>query len=164
MEIFIFAVLTIVNIFLQTAHSVCVVKCNKIIASCVNAVAFAVYTVVIVYTAKSLMDNPTIDTLVKTIIVFICNLFGTYFSLTVINKLKKDTLWEIVATVNCLDDLISIQKDLTLCEISYNTIILADCQGWSLHIYSYNQNQSEKIKCTLQGRAKYTVHEETVKL
>ena len=45
-----FIVLSIVNVILQTVKSICTVKCGKGVAALVNAIAFGLYTVVIVYT------------------------------------------------------------------------------------------------------------------
>ena len=92
--VLLFAILTIINVILQSAHSVCLVKCNKYIASVVNAIAFMVYTIVVVYTASD-----EISLLAKVIITGVANLIGTYLSLTILQKLRKDKLWRIEATM-----------------------------------------------------------------
>ena len=45
-----FIVLNIANVILQTAKSICTVKCGKLVAAIANAIAYGLYTVVIVYT------------------------------------------------------------------------------------------------------------------
>ena len=50
----IFIVLNIVNVIVQTFKSLATVKCGKTVASVVNAVAFGIYTVVLVYMNSAL--------------------------------------------------------------------------------------------------------------
>ena len=45
-----FVILNIVNVIIQTVKSLATVKCGKTVASIVNAVAYGLYTVVVVYT------------------------------------------------------------------------------------------------------------------
>lgn len=163
MNIFLFAILTIINIVLQTAHSVCLVKCNKIVASLVNAVAFAVYTIVVVFTARALVNNFAVDTIIKCSIVFVCNIFGTYLSLMLIDKLKKDNLWEIVTTIKDTSKVFKIANKLNDYDINYGIAELIE--GYSLQIYSYSQADSLIIKELLtENNLKYIVLEQTVKL
>lgn len=108
--IILFIVLTIVNIILQTMHSVCLVKCNKYVASVVNAIAFMVYTIVVIYTASD-----SITLLAKVVITGVCNLIGTYASLTILQKLRKDKVWKIETTFN--QDM-KLLLELDSCEIS----------------------------------------------
>ena len=68
----IFIVLNIFNVILQTVKSICTVKCGKTVAAIVNAVAFGLYTVVIVYTNA---DLPLIQ---KVLVVALSNLIGVY--------------------------------------------------------------------------------------
>ena len=96
--ILLFTILTILNVILQSAHSVCLVKCNKYVASGVNAIAFMVYTIVVVYTASD-----EISLLAKIIITGVANLIGTYLSLTILQKLRKNKVWRIEATMEKCD-------------------------------------------------------------
>ena len=50
----IFIVLNIVNVIIQTVKSLATVKCGKTVAAIVNAVAYGLYTVVVVYTVCDL--------------------------------------------------------------------------------------------------------------
>ena len=119
--VLLFAILTIINVILQSAHSVCLVKCNKYIASVVNAIAFMVYTIVVVYTASD-----EISLLAKIIITGVANLIGTYLSLTILQKLRKDKLWRIEATMKKCEietdvpySIMDINKDNLMCVVFY---------------------------------------------
>ena len=50
----IFIALNIVNVIIQTVKSLATVKCGKTVAAVVNAVAYGLYTVVVVYTVCDL--------------------------------------------------------------------------------------------------------------
>ena len=68
----IFIVLNICNVILQTVKSICTVKCGKTVAAIVNAVAFGLYTVVIVFT------NTDLPLMQKVLVVALSNLIGVY--------------------------------------------------------------------------------------
>ena len=82
----IFIVLNIFNVILQTVKSICTVKCGKTVAAIVNAVAFGLYTVVIVYTNA---DLPLIQ---KVLVVALSNLIGVYVVKWVEEKKRKEML------------------------------------------------------------------------
>ena len=68
----IFIILNILNVIIQTVKSIATVKCGKAVAAITNAVAYGLYTVVVVYT---MCDLPLTY---KAIIVAVCNLIGVY--------------------------------------------------------------------------------------
>ena len=45
-----FICLSIVNVVIQTANHIITVKCNKYVAAVSNAIAYGLYTIVLVYT------------------------------------------------------------------------------------------------------------------
>ena len=92
--IFLFAILTIVNVIIQTVRSIATIKCGKGIASLVNAVAYGLYTVVVVYTA-----DDSIDLTAKVIITAVANLIGVYVVKLIEEKGHKDRLWKIELAV-----------------------------------------------------------------
>jgi len=89
-----FIILNIVNVILQTAKSIATVKCGKELASLINALAYGLYTVVIVYT------NCDLNLWAKVAVVAISNLFGVYVVKLIEEKIQKDKLWKIDLTVN----------------------------------------------------------------
>lgn len=88
-----FIVLSIVNVILQTVKSICTVKCGKGVASLVNAIAFGLYTVVIVYTNA---DFPLWE---KVLITSLVNLVGVYIVKLIEEKMRKDKLWLVKITI-----------------------------------------------------------------
>lgn len=89
----IFVVLNIFNVIIQTVKSIVTVKCGKVVASVVNAVAYGLYTIVTVY---MLCELPL---LWKAGIVAGCNLIGVFVVKWIEEKSRKDKLWKVEATV-----------------------------------------------------------------
>ena len=88
-----FIVLSIVNVILQTVKSLCTVKCGKGVAALVNAIAFGLYTVVIVYTNA---DFPLWE---KVLITSLVNLVGVYIVKLIEETMRKDKLWLVKITI-----------------------------------------------------------------
>lgn len=88
-----FIVLNIVNVVVQTIKSICTIKCDKVVAAIVNAVAYGLYTVVTIY---MLCDLPLMW---KAFIVAMCNLVGVYVVKLIEEHARKDKLWKVEATV-----------------------------------------------------------------
>ena len=88
-----FIILNIVNVILQTAKSLCTVKCGKVVASVMNAVAYGLYTVVIIYTV---CDLPLVT---KALVVALCNLIGVFIVKLIEEKSRKDKLWLVKITI-----------------------------------------------------------------
>ena len=68
----VFIVLNIANVIIQTVKSIATVKCGKVSAAVINAVAYGLYTIVTVYLMCEL------DLYLKAGIVALCNLVGVY--------------------------------------------------------------------------------------
>ena len=88
-----FIILSIANVIIQTIKSLATVKCGKGVASIVNAVAYGLYTVVIVYTNA---DFPLWE---KVAITAIVNLIGVYIVKYFEEKMRKDKLWLVKITI-----------------------------------------------------------------
>ena len=88
-----FVILNIVNVIIQTVKSLATVKCGKTVASIVNAIAYGLYTVVVVYTV---CDLPL---WLKVVVVGVANLIGVYVVKFIEEKSRKDKLWKIECTV-----------------------------------------------------------------
>lgn len=93
----IFIVLNIVNVILQTAKSIATVKCGKTVAALVNALAYGLYTVVIIYT------NADLPLWEKVAVVAVTNLIGVFVVKLIEEKMTKDKLWKIDATFLTMD-------------------------------------------------------------
>lgn len=88
-----FIVLNIANVIIQTVKSLCTINCGKSVAALVNAFAYGLYTVVLVYTV---CDLPLF---LKAGVVALCNLIGVFVVKWIEEKLRKDRLWKIEMTV-----------------------------------------------------------------
>lgn len=88
-----FIALNIANVIIQTVKSLCTINCGKSVAALVNALAYGLYTVVLVYTV---CDLPLF---LKAGVVALCNLIGVFVVKWIEEKLRKDRLWKIEMTV-----------------------------------------------------------------
>ena len=149
----------LVNVILNTFKTIITARGSMIPAAAINALTFGFYTIVVALTAN--ISNLWINVA----ITIFANFVGVCFSIWLLNKLKRDKLWEIVATVNNVND-----NNYKVANSLYDEIIpyimVKDSTNHTIfHIYSANQKQSEIIKKILQKyNAKYIVHQEEVRL
>ena len=131
-----FIVLNIANVILQTAKSICTVKCGKLVAAIANAVAYGLYTVVIVYTVCNL---PLWE---KILVVAVANFIGVYVVKMVEQKLEKEKLWKVELAVPVAShDAQDIHHTLELREIPNNWITLG---SWNIfNCYCMTKHQTE---------------------
>lgn len=147
-----FIVLNIVNVILQTVKSLATVKCGKAVAAIVNAVAYGLYTVVLVYT---MCDLPLMW---KAGIVALCNFIGVFIVKLIEEKARKDKLWKVEATVPRAN-VGELSLVLEEYKLPYNCFKTSG--DYSIfNIYCATQEQSRFAKLALDGHfAKYFVSE-----
>ena len=147
----IFIVLNIVNVIIQTVKSLATVKCGKTVAAIVNAVAYGLYTVVVVYTV---CDLPL---WLKVVVVGACNLVGVFFVKWAEEKARKDKLWKVEATVNP----IHLDKLKTIFEKNGIPFSYIDVNKYVIfNLYCATQKDSQFVKSVLDNHnAKYFVSE-----
>ena len=159
--IILFFVCQLINVALNTAKTIIMHKEEKISSSLINAITFGFYAIIVVMTASAL---PLWITIVITVIT---NLIGVYLSMWILEKCKKDSLWEIVATIGgCSSKTQHLIQVFNQENISFNWFLTDNFSGeYIFHIYSKNQKESQLIKKELDYvNAKYIVHEERVRL
>lgn len=147
-----FIIMNVLNVIIQTVKSICTIKCGKVVAAIVNAVAYGLYTYIVVLT---MCDLPL---LAKCLIVAGCNFVGVFVVKFFEEKARKDKLWKIEATI--FDSYTkSLHCDLTAEEIPCNYI--PKIGKWSVfNIYCDSQEKSKKVKVLLEKyEAKYFVSE-----
>ena len=149
----IFIVLTILNVIIQTIKSIATIKCGKVVASLVNAVAYGLYTYVIFFTSCE-----GIDLHAKALITAFANLVGVYVVKLIEEKARKDKLWKVEATV--LAPLTTeTAKYLKACDIPFSYIENVG-KHTIFNIYCRTQAESANVKCMLEDYdAKYFVSE-----
>ena len=158
--IIVFIICQLINVALNTAKTIIMHKEEKISSSIINAITYGFYAIIVVMTASALPLWITI------LITAITNLIGVYGSMWLLERCKKDSLWEIVATTD-RKNLDEIREYLNICEIAHNYNLIDNYENSQVvfRIYSENQKQSTEIKFILDKfGAKRIVHEERVKL
>ena len=151
----IFVALNALNVVIQTTKSLITVKCGKMPAAIANAIAFGLYTVVVVYMVCEL------PLWLKVIVVAICNFIGVYIVKLVEEKMKKDKLWKIELTVP-EEKAEELNKQLTSFNIPHNCFFAdnAEKKFKVFSCYCASQQESHFVKdiCNHSG-AKYFVTE-----
>ena len=147
-----FVILNIVNVIIQTIKSLATVKCGKTVASIVNAVAYGLYTVVVVYTV---CDLPL---WLKVVVVGVANLIGVFVVKLFEEKSRKDKLWKVECTIPN-DKVMSLCYDLKE-KIPFNAYEVLEGDYTVFNIYCATQNESAYVKeCLTNYKAKYFVSE-----
>ena len=90
----VFVVLNVINVVIQTIKSIATIKCGAWSAAAINAVAYGLYTVVVVY-----MNADGLGLFWKAIIIGLANLLGVYVVKVIEEKNRKDKLWKVEATI-----------------------------------------------------------------
>lgn len=147
-----FIVMNIVNVVIQTIKSIATIKCGKTAAALVNALAYGLYTYIIVLT------NCDLPLLAKCLIVASANFVGVWVVKLFEEKARKDKLWKVEATV-WQNYTASLHKDLDIANIPHNYI--DNIGKYTLfNVYCETQAQSIKAKAILDMySAKYFISE-----
>lgn len=148
----IFVVCSLINVILSTLKSVWTVTASKTTAVLINTITYGFYAIVVKQLASA-------SVLVGVLVTVATNLVGVFIAMTIIEKVKKDSLWRINATVskntNIIDKLKAFDISYATSEITYK-----DKSYLSLDIYSRNQKDSLIIKKIFeQYKIKYTITE-----
>ena len=88
-----FIVFNVLNVIIQTVKSIVTIKCNKWVAAVVNAVAYGLYTYIVVLTAGDL------DLWLKIGVTAGANLIGVFIVKWVEEKKRKDKMWLVKMTI-----------------------------------------------------------------
>lgn len=150
--LWLFVVLNVVNVVIQTIKSIATIKCGKVAAALINAVAYGLYTIVVIYTVCDL------NIWLKAGVVAVANLVGVYFVKLFEEKARKDKLWKVEATIPHENTDI-LHHYLKVREIPHN-FIEGVGKYTVFNIFCETQNESTKAKEILDRcGAKYFVSE-----
>ena len=150
-----FIIFNVINVIIQTIKSIVTIKCNKYVAAIVNAVAYGLYTYIVVLTASDL------NLWFKIAVTAIANLVGVFVVKWVEEKKRKDKLWKVEATIKNEnlypeddDCILELKKnDIPFNYIDINKYIIINC-------YCATQKDSAIVKEILDRyNAKYFVSE-----
>ena len=151
----IYIMLNIVNVLLQTVKSIATIKGGKLVSALTNAIAYGLYTVVVVY---MMCDLPL---WLKATVIGLCNLVGVYIVKWLEEKARRDKLWKVEMTVRNerAEDLAEMLK---MARISFNSVATSGLDT-VFNVYSKTQKESLAIKeMAKKFRAKYFVTESKV--
>ena len=133
----IFVILNIVNVIIQTIKSIATVKCGKSMAALVNAIAYGLYTVVVVY---MVCDLPL---WLKVVVIAVCNLVGVFVVKWGEEKARKDKLWKVEMAVPNGTNLAVLKNRIEWCGVPCNYI---EVGKWVMfNCYCETQRQTEAM-------------------
>lgn len=150
-----FIVLSIINVIFSTIRSIATIKSGKTVASLLSGGYFAFYNIMLIYTVA---DFPMWE---KCVITFICNVIGVWIVKFIEEKMRKDCLWKVEASI--LDtQKKQVEEMLTVSRISFNYI-----EGIGkytiFNIFCSTREQSVAVKEILKNfNAKYFVAESKI--
>ena len=147
-----FIVMNILNVIIQTVKSIATIRCGKMVAATINALAYGLYTYILILTA---CDLPI---LMKCLIVAGANFIGVWVVKYFEEKARKDKLWEVRATVaKCYTE--ELHYALKNVDLPHNFIDNVG-QYSVFNIYCSTQKESKQAKHYLDRyKAKYFVSE-----
>lgn len=152
--LWVFIGLNVANVIIQTIKSIATIKCKPMSAAVINAVAYGLYTVVLVY---MVCDLPL---WAKVVVVGGANLVGVYLVKIFEEKGRKDKLWAIRFTVkdNEREEVINKLKEK---EVSHYYHIVGNHTVFET--FCNSQKETLKVKEIVEKfNAKYFVAESKI--
>jgi len=149
-----FILLNAVNVVIQTIKSLLTIKGGKLVAASANAIAYGLYTVVVIYMVCEL------PLLWKVLIIGACNFIGVFVVKLIEEKIRKEKLWKIEVTIP------SAEKENLLidCERMDLTFNYIDIHKYFIfNFYCETKDESKAVKEMLTNyKAKYFVSESKI--
>lgn len=152
--LWVFIGLNVANVIIQTIKSIATIKCKPMSAAVINAVAYGLYTVVLVY---MVCDLPL---WAKVVVVGGANLVGVYLVKVFEEKGRKNKLWAIRFTVkdNEREEVINKLKEK---EVSHYYHIVGNHTVFET--FCNSQKETLKVKEIVEKfNAKYFVAESKI--
>ena len=137
----VFVILNILNVIIQTVKSIATIKCGAWSAAAINALAYGLYTVVVVY-----MSADGLGLLWKAVIIGLANLFGVYVVKLIEQKKRKDKLWKVEGTVT-RTKISRLDHELDTAQIPHNYVIAG--KYGIFNCYCATQKESATVKVLL---------------
>lgn len=155
--LWVFIILNIVNVIIQTVKSIVTVNGGRWSASIVNAVAYGLYTVVVVY-----MNADGLGIFWKALIIGLANLVGVYVVKLIEEKSRKDKLWKVEATIDSYL-ILDLHRILNEGGVPHSWLNIGTTDRVLLNCYCNTKADSELVKELLNSAdAKYFVSESKV--
>lgn len=155
--LWVFIILNVVNVIIQTVKSIVTINGTKWTASIVNAVAYGLYTIVVVF-----MSAEGLGLFWKALIIGLANLVGVYVVKVIEEKTRKDRLWKVEATVPSYL-ILDLHKILNEGDVPHSWLDIGTTDRVLLNCYCNTKNDSELVRELLNSAgAKYFVSESKV--
>lgn len=155
--LWIFIALNIVNVVIQTVKSIITINGSKWSASIINAVAYGIYTIVVVF-----MNADGLGLFWKAVIIGLTNLVGVFVVKLIEEKSRKDKLWKVEATIDSYL-ILDLHRILNEGGIPHSWLDIGTTDRVLLNCYCNTKNDSELVKELLDNAdAKYFVSESKV--
>lgn len=149
--IVIFIIFNILNVIIQTIKSIVTIKSGKFTASIISAIAYGLYTYIVILTA-----DDGVSLWFKILTVAIANLIGVFIVKLIEEKTRKDKLWKVELTVPT--QYVKV-IDIQLKDIPHSYIIISD-KHTLFNFYCATKQDSSKVKSiTKQYDARYFITE-----
>ena len=130
----VFVVLNVINVILQTVKSLVTNKGGKYSASIMNAIAYALYTVVLVYMTCEL------STMTKALVVGGCNLVGVYIVKSLEEKTAKKKIYKVEFTTTKEEK----EKMLTAEKLNHYNVLTVG----NMYIFNFYLDNKAELKKT----------------
>ena len=134
----VFIVLNVLNVIIQTVKSIATIKCGAWAAASINALAYGLYTVVVVY-----MNADGLGLFWKAVIIGLANLFGVYVVKVLEIKNRKDKLWKVEGTV-ARTKISKLDSELDTAQIPHNYVVAG--RYGIFNCYCATQKESAIVK------------------
>ena len=132
-----FICFNILNVIIQTFKSIATIRCGKTMAAIVNAIAYGLYTYIIILTT---IDIPL---WFKIIVVALANLVGVYVVKLIEEKREKEKLWKIEMAVPH-NRTGWVRVKLAEANIPHNFVTVG--QYTMFNCYCYTKSDTSKVK------------------
>lgn len=150
--ILIFFIFSLINVMLNTVKTIIMYRNEKFSSSLINAITYGFYCVVVVLIAGEMA------LWLKIVLTAISNFIGVWVSMVILDKLRKDKLWEVRATIRADDT--RIDDELAAVSLAFTSILTTDGKHCVYNIYCPTQKDSMTAKQILtRHNAKYFVSE-----
>lgn len=150
---FLYVALCLVNVVLQTVKSLCTIRCSTFVSACANAIAYGLYTYVIVFTNA---DGLTLFT--KALICASTNFVGVYMANFIFKKaFSRPMRWKVEVSIPNMDAP-RFMEQLEEAKLEY--YICGHYEDWTAYaVFCPTKTDSKYLYSILPDRAKYNVVE-----
>lgn len=133
-----FILLNVVNVIIQTFKSIATIRCGKWGAALVNALAYGLYTFVVIY-----MTVDGLNIWLKAGIIALANLVGVYVVKLIEEKREKEKLWKVEMAVPH-NRTGWVRVKLAEANIPHNFVTVG--QYTMFNCYCYTKSDTSKVK------------------